>query len=111
MGDRLATIDMGRRVGAAVPLSCWELGLDLTQRHLGRGPYLRTKWHFDPSNRLATIQQRYRQTDRTGQTEQRYLSVGRTIRPICNGRPRPKGPLLFGDYSAAVQAAAQLRTV
>jgi len=26
--------------------------------------YLRTKWHFDPSNRLSTIHQGYRQTDR-----------------------------------------------
>jgi len=28
--------------------------------------YLRTKWHLDPSSRLATIHQRYRHTDRTG---------------------------------------------
>jgi len=40
MSDRLATIDMGRKEGAAVPL--WgELGLHLTQCGLGRGlpPY------------------------------------------------------------------------
>jgi len=35
--------------------------------------YLHAKFHVDPSNRLATIHQRYRQTDRqtnrqTGQT-------------------------------------------
>jgi len=24
--------------------------------------YIRTKWHLDPSNRLATIHQRYRQS-------------------------------------------------
>jgi len=41
MGDRLATIDMGRKVGAAVPLSVWELDRRLTQCRLGRGlpPY------------------------------------------------------------------------
>jgi len=42
MGDRLATIDMGRKVGeATVPLSVGELGPYLTQCHLGRGlpPY------------------------------------------------------------------------
>jgi len=41
MGDRLATIDMGRKVGAAVPLSVGELGPHLIQCHLGRGlpPY------------------------------------------------------------------------
>jgi len=27
--------------------------------------YLRTKWHLDPCNRLATRHQRYRQTDKT----------------------------------------------
>jgi len=26
--------------------------------------YLRAKFHLDPSNRLATVHQRYRQTDR-----------------------------------------------
>ena len=34
MGDRLATIDMARKVGAAVPLSVEELGLHLTQCRL-----------------------------------------------------------------------------
>jgi len=37
MGDRLATIDMGRKEGAAVPLSGGELGPHLTQCRLGRG--------------------------------------------------------------------------
>jgi len=41
MGDRLATLDMGRKVGAAVPLSVGELGPHLTQCRLDRGlpPY------------------------------------------------------------------------
>jgi len=41
MGDRLATIDMGRKVGGAVPLSVGEPGPYLTQCRLGRGlpPY------------------------------------------------------------------------
>jgi len=30
--------------------------------------YLHSKFHLDPSNRLATIHQRYRQTGQTGQT-------------------------------------------
>ena len=52
--------------------------------------YLRAKFHLDPSNRLATIHQRYRQTDRqdlTGQDRtgsqtddrQRSDSIGRTV--------------------------------
>ena len=48
------------KVGAAVPISVGELGSHLTQCGLGRA-YLRTKWHFDPSNHMATIHQRYRQ--------------------------------------------------
>ena len=36
MGNRLATIDMGQKVGAAVPLSVGELGPHLTQCGLGR---------------------------------------------------------------------------
>jgi len=41
--------------------------------------YLHTKWHLDPSNRLATIHQRHGQTDRTGQGRQRSESIGRTV--------------------------------
>ena len=51
---RLATTDMGRKVGAVVPLFVeGELGSHLTQCRLGRGLYLPTKWHLDPSSRLA----------------------------------------------------------
>ena len=39
-------------------LSVGELGPHVTQCHLSRGPFLRTKWHLDPSNRLATVQSR-----------------------------------------------------
>jgi len=46
--------------GAAVPLSVGGgVGPHLTQCGLGEA-YLCTKWHLDPSNRLATINQRYR---------------------------------------------------
>jgi len=38
--------------------------------------YLQAKFHLDPSNRLATTHQRYKQTDRTGQ---RSDSIGRTV--------------------------------
>ena len=69
MGDRLATIDMNRKVGGQLcPLSFggagnWgggccapldeELGPYLTQCGLGEA-YLYTKWHLDPSSGLAT---------------------------------------------------------
>jgi len=38
--------------------------------------YLRAKFHLDPSNRLATMHQRHRQTGLTGQ---RSDSIGRSI--------------------------------
>jgi len=31
--------------------------------------YLHAKFHLDPSNRLATVHERYRQTDRTDRTD------------------------------------------
>jgi len=44
VGDRLATIDMGRKEGAAVPLSWGELGPHLTQCGLGQGLPLYQVW-------------------------------------------------------------------
>ena len=70
---------MGRKLGLC-PFGEGELGPHLTQG--GRAEaYLRAKFHLDPSNRLATIYQRYRQTgqDRTDR-------IGRTV--FSNGRPK-----------------------
>jgi len=53
MGGRLATIDMGRKLGGCAPLEEGELGPHLTQCGLGWG-LLRTKLHLDPSSHLAT---------------------------------------------------------
>jgi len=54
MGDRLATIDMGQKVGAAVmPLSKAELGTHLTQCRQGWG-LPPCKWNPAASSRLAT---------------------------------------------------------
>jgi len=45
--------------------------------------YVCAKFHLDPSNRWATIHQRHRQTDMTGQTgqtvRQRTGSIGRIV--------------------------------
>ena len=54
MGDRLATIDVGRKVGDTVPLSDWEPGAHVTQCALGRG-ISPQQWHVDPSSRLVII--------------------------------------------------------
>ena len=49
MSDRLATIDMARKMGAAVPLFVGEL-----EPVAWIDAYPSTKWHLDPSSRLAT---------------------------------------------------------
>jgi len=49
----------------------------------GDEAYLRAKFHLDPSHRLTTIHQRFRQTDKTDRTDrqdrQRSDSIGRTV--------------------------------
>jgi len=77
MGDRLATIDMGRKLGeGAVPLlgGAWS---HLTQCG-GAEAYHHAKFHLDTSNRLAEIHQRH--TDRADREDrQRSDSIGRTV--------------------------------
>jgi len=51
------------------PLGEGELGPHLTQCGQGRA-YLHAKFHLDPSNRLATVHERYRQ-DRTRDRQHR----------------------------------------
>ena len=64
MGDCLATIDMGRKVAGACCAPFRGGAGSPTQSLLGQGlpPY--TKWHLDPFNRLATVYQSFRQTDK-----------------------------------------------
>jgi len=54
MGDRLATIDMGRKEGAALPLPEEASWVPVLHNVAWAGAYLCTKWHLDPSSRLAT---------------------------------------------------------
>ena len=68
MGDRLAIIDMDQKVGGCcADFRGGKLGPYLTQCGVGRGLPL-YKCHLDPSNRLATIHRRYRQTGQDRQT-------------------------------------------
>jgi len=58
MGDRLATIDMGRKVGVLRP----SLGAPSNNVALAEA-YLRANWHLDPSigrNRLHTWVENFR---------------------------------------------------
>jgi len=74
---------MGRKLGGGLcPFGGEELGPHLTQCGQGRGLYCHAKFLLDPSNRLATMHERHRQTgqDRTWQTDwQRTDSIGRTV--------------------------------
>ena len=53
--------------------------------------FLRAKFHLDPSNRLATIHQRYRK-DRTDRTDRQYgpIALGE---PFYKRSPNAIGPL------------------
>jgi len=64
---------MGLKLEAPSPFWGGELGPHLTQA------YLHAKFHLEPSDRLATVHQRCRQTDRQNRTEQRSDSIGRTV--------------------------------
>jgi len=72
--------------------------------------YLHAKFHLDPSNRLATIHKRYRETDRTGQTGQRSDSIGRTVLQMVAQKRRPikqklsvRSDLVFYTVSQSAQ--------
>jgi len=52
MGDRLATIDMGRKLGAVTLFGgTW---ISIQHNVAGAEACLRTKWHLNPSSRLTT---------------------------------------------------------
>jgi len=78
MGDRLATIDIGRKEGTAVPLS-GELCLYLTQCGRDRGlPSCQiSSWYVQPLGHSTP-------TSQTGQTGQRSDSMGRTAQKSRN---------------------------
>jgi len=79
MGNRLATADIGRKLGGLCQFGrSWVL----TEHNIAWAEaYLCAKWHLDPSSRLATIHHRHRQ-DR-----QRSDSRGRANR-FTNGGPK-----------------------
>jgi len=56
MGNRFGHSRHGQKNGGLMlcPFREGELGPHVTQCRLCRGLYLRTKWHLDPSSRLAT---------------------------------------------------------
>jgi len=61
----------------AMSLSVGELGLYLAQCGRGAEAYLYAKFHLDPSNRLATVHQRQRQSDRqTDRTDNGPMAQG-----------------------------------
>ena len=69
---------MGLKLGVPSPFWGGELGPHLTRVARPKA-YLHAKFHIEPFDRLATVHQRYRQTDRQDMTEQRSDSTGRTV--------------------------------
>jgi len=63
MGDRVRA-EWAEKWGAAVLLSVGRSWVSIKHNVASAKAYLRNKWHLDPFNRLATIHQRHRQTDR-----------------------------------------------
>jgi len=74
----------GPKILGAVPLLGEEELGPHPQHNVARAEaYLRAKFHLDPSNRLVTVHEHYRQTDRqtdrqdrTGQDRQPFDSIG-----------------------------------
>jgi len=81
MGDRLATMDMGRKWGGGCAFlrGGW---VPISHNVAWAEAYLHATWHPDPSNCLATIHQRHRQT---GQTDSVPIAVANGF---TNGRPK-----------------------
>jgi len=77
--SRLATKDTGRKLGDCATLEEGELGTHVTES-AQRRDLSASKFRLDPFNRLATIHQRHRQTDRT---TLQWLRANR----FTNGRP------------------------
>jgi len=79
----------GPRIGGCVPFG----GAVYPSNVAWADSSLHTKWHSNPSNRLATIYQRYRQDmqDRQTDRQQRSGGIGRTV--LQTVRPKTEGLL------------------
>ena len=79
---------MGRKLGAGVPIfgQSW---VPIQHNVAGADAYLHAKFRLDPSNHLATIDQRHRQDRQTGQ---RFDSIGRTV-PLKDSYFNAESPL------------------
>jgi len=88
MGDRLATVDMGRKVGGGIlcPFPLGGAGSPSNSVAWAEA-YLHTKWHLDPSSRLATIHNVTDRQDR--QTGQQSHSIGRPLLVTVAQKPAP----------------------
>jgi len=99
----------GPKLGGCAPLGEGELGPHLTQCGQGRGLPACPVFHLDPSNRLATVHERYRQ-DRIGQDRQdrqRSDSIGRTVlQTVAQKRTSQQNP--FAYYHRSVKVSDEL---
>ena len=107
MGDRLATIEMGRKVGGGGLLcQCVPFGgAGSPSNTMWPGPrptsIVRTKWHPNPSNRLPTIHQLYRTDRHTGQDRQTTVRWHRANR-FTDGRPETADRSTLSSHALSV---------
>jgi len=96
----------------AVPIFWWGRSWVPVERNVAWAEvYLYTKWHLDPSNRLATVHHRHTQTDRTErQYRHQYDGIGRTILETV-AEKQDGGRLIAGhDRGRYILNASQERT-
>jgi len=82
-----------------MPLSVGAAGSPPNTMSPGPRPYLHTKWHLDPCNRLATIHQRYRQRDR----QDNGPVLGEPLLVTVDQKPMPLSPKVFLPEQAVEQ--------
>jgi len=95
---------MGRKLGAAVhPVFGRGSWVPIKHSVTAAEIYLYAKFHLDPSNRVATIHQRYRQTDRTDRQNRtdRQRSDG-TGEPFYKRWPKNGSPYAIGPLSVCL---------
>jgi len=84
--SHFATTDTGQKLGGSAPF--WHRGAGSPSNTVARAEaYLHAKFHLDPSNHLAAVHQRHRQT---GQTNRQTTVQQDRANRFTNGRPKTK---------------------
>jgi len=91
MGDRLVTIDIGQKLKGAVPVLGGGAGSSCNTMRPEARPILCTKWHLDPSRRLATTNM----GRNLGGCVPCVVELGPHLTQCCAGRDLPSYQVAF----------------